>query len=232
MDFTVVSPRHWLNMRRQFLFVLLILFIGSNELWAQGGPKPPATKAEVKKKSEPKAKPQKIDADDPKPLEKDKGEEAKDKDAKDSEVKNKQAEKAEKIEAARSAAPIPSHGQGGRVGPFPNEQILVGRAKRAYRLTVPKSYRPDKAVPLVFAFHGLGDSKDLIPIYTALDQTAEKHGFILVYPNAANRMWPIVEVLAQQDFEFFDKLYADLTARYNIDLRRVYLTGMSNGAFF
>jgi polyhydroxybutyrate depolymerase len=84
----------------------------------------------------------------------------------------------------------------------------------------------------VFAFHGLGDSKDLMAFYTQLDRVAEREHFILVYPNGTNKMWPIVEILAKDDLDYFDTLYRYLTERYNIDLRRVYLTGMSNGAFF
>jgi polyhydroxybutyrate depolymerase len=68
--------------------------------------------------------------------------------------------------------------------------------------------------------------------YSRLDELAAEKGFILVYPNGRSRCWPLVLDWAQQDLAFFDALYSDLTTRYNIDLDRVYVTGMSNGAYF
>ena len=108
---------------------------------------------------------------------------------------------------------------------------MAGKA-REYRLVVPKGLTDQQPVPLVFAFHGLGDSKDLMPLYSQLDQLAAKEGFVLVYPNGLNKHWPLVVERAQEDLAFFDALYERLTTQYNIDRNRVYLTGMSNGAYF
>lgn len=126
----------------------------------------------------------------------------------------------------------PSNGKGGESGTFADARIDVGDKKRAYRLIVPKSVDGKKSVPLVFAFHGLLDSKDTMPWYSQLDKLAEEKGFVLVFPNGRNRCWPIIPMLARQDMEFFDALFARLTSEYNIDLNRVYITGMSNGAYF
>jgi len=131
--------------------------------------------------------------------------------------------------------PVParsSKGAGGATGVLPKETIMVGDQVREYRLIVPKSVDGTKPVPLVFAFHGLGDSKDLMPIYSQLDKLAEKHGFVLVFPNGLKRHWQIVPAWAKGDVAFYDKLYEQITGKYNIDLNRVYLTGMSNGAYF
>lgn len=127
----------------------------------------------------------------------------------------------------------PSNGKGGTAGTFPDETMEIAGVKREYRLVVPKSVDNRKPVPILFAFHGfLIDSKDLMPKYSQLDQLAEKERFVLVYPNAVDKAWRIVPFLAKDDFAFFDKLLAHLCGRYNIDRNRVYLTGMSNGAFF
>jgi polyhydroxybutyrate depolymerase len=120
----------------------------------------------------------------------------------------------------------------GKVGTFPNEVIVVAGKPREYRLVVPKTVDPAKPVALVFAFHGAFDSKDLMPLYSQLDELASEKGFILVYPNGKNKSWVILPELAGDDLAFFDALYADLTAKYDVDKNRVYLTGMSNGAFF
>ena len=131
------------------------------------------------------------------------------------------------------ADPRPSHGQGGAVGTFPNEKFDIDSQSREYRLVVPKSVDGTKPVPVLFAFHGfLVDSKDLMPVYSQLDKLAEKEGFVLVYPNAQDRTWKLLPVLAKDDFAFFDQLLAHVSKKYNLDRNRVYLCGMSNGAYF
>lgn len=120
-----------------------------------------------------------------------------------------------------------------RVGNFAAESIKVGKDNREYRLVVPKSVDLNKPAPLVFAFHGfLIDSKDAMPLYSKLNEATEKHCFILVYPNALDRSWALTPDKMVKDLAFFDALLAKLSADYKIDPDRVYVTGMSNGAYF
>lgn len=135
-------------------------------------------------------------------------------------------------DAAKPVEARPSSGKGGKVGTFADEKIDVKDMEREYRLVVPASIDPAKPAPLVFAFHGLGDSKDLMPIYSQLPALAEKHGFVLVIPNGKKKHWPLLPEMAKDDLAFFDALYSLAATKYNIDLNRVYLTGMSNGAYF
>lgn len=135
-------------------------------------------------------------------------------------------------EAKPGVLPAGSGGQGGKTGTFANEEMKVGSGKRAYRLVVPEKIDPKKPAPLVFAFHGLGDSKDLMAFYSRLDRLAARYGFLLVYPNGRNKMWSLVVEWAKEDLDFFDALYSQVSKQYNVDLDRVYLTGMSNGAYF
>ncbi len=135
-------------------------------------------------------------------------------------------------DADDAVAPDPSKGTGGKAGTFPDLKIDVDGTERSYRIVVPEKVKEDGAVPLVFAFHGLLDSKDLMPRYTKLDELAKEEGFILVFPNGIDRHWPIDYENAERDFAFFDALYERITERYDVDRNRVYLTGMSNGAIF
>ena len=120
----------------------------------------------------------------------------------------------------------------GKPGLFPNETIEVNGKPREYRLVVPDSLDLKNPAPLVFAFHGLGDSKDMMPKYTGLDDLAAKEGFILVYPNGPNRDWPIAFAHLNGELDFFDALCKRIEESYNVDADRIYLTGMSNGAIF
>jgi polyhydroxybutyrate depolymerase len=125
------------------------------------------------------------------------------------------------------AAAHPPHGE------FASETIRVGALNREYRLVVPKTVDLRKPAPLVFAFHGfLIDSKDAMPVYSKLNATAEKHGFILLYPNALDRSWALTPDKMVQDLAFFDALVDRLTDDYKIDPNRIYVTGMSNGGYF
>jgi len=120
-----------------------------------------------------------------------------------------------------------------RVGDFGAEKITVQGIEREYRLVVPKSVDLRKPAPLVFAFHGmLIDSKDFMPRYTQLSAAAEKHGFLLVYPNAIDRSWGLLPEKVERDLKFFDALLAKMSQDYRVDPNRVYVTGMSNGGYF
>lgn len=119
-----------------------------------------------------------------------------------------------------------------KTGNFPNLTIQVEGQERAYRLFVPDSVKSQKNIPLVFAFHGLNDSKDFMPLYTKLNEAAQKYGFIIVYPNGIDKHWPVIPMRAGADLAFFDSLYQKITNDYPIDTNKVYLTGMSNGAYF
>lgn len=123
----------------------------------------------------------------------------------------------------------PSHGQGGATGLFPAEELVVGQQTRTYRLYAPEGQGP---LPIVFAFHGLGDTKDVMAYYSQLERFAKQEEFLVVFPNAQHRMWPLVVDWAKADLAFFDALYDKLCREYDVDRNRVYLTGMSNGAYF
>jgi poly(3-hydroxybutyrate) depolymerase len=87
-------------------------------------------------------------------------------------------------------------------------------------------------VPLVFVFHGLGDSKENISRYSGIESLASKKTFIAVFPDALDKKWNLNPMGENEDFRFFDALFDHVSSRYNIDLRRVYLTGMSMGGYF
>lgn len=113
-----------------------------------------------------------------------------------------------------------------------NEQVRVHDYARHYRLVVPDDIDSATPTPLVFAFHGLGDNPERMAAYSKLDQLADREQFILVYPKALSLFWPLTAEWARIDLEFFDALTARMQQRFAIDPKRVYLVGMSNGAYF
>jgi polyhydroxybutyrate depolymerase len=118
-------------------------------------------------------------------------------------------------------------------GDFGSEIIRDVGARRYYRLFAPKTVDLTKPAPLGIAFYGmLIDSKDVTPQYTKLNETAEKRGFIIAYPNAIGKIWGIAPEKVKNDLAFFDALLDKLRATYKIDPNRVYVVGMSNGRYF
>jgi poly(3-hydroxybutyrate) depolymerase len=134
-----------------------------------------------------------------------------------------------KVNSAVGASSNKSRGH----GEFPDEALQVGATKRSYRLFVPESVKREKPAPLIIAFHGiLIDSKDLMPRYTKLNDTARRHGFLMVYPNAVGRSWGLTPDKINADLAFFDALLAALRKEYSIDDQRIHVLGMSNGGYF
>ncbi len=114
-------------------------------------------------------------------------------------------------------------------------QLSVGDKTRTFRIVIPhKALQP---TPVVFAFHGIGDSTNSMANYSRLDRIAAQNGFILAYPAASNSMWATVNVDlsnldSNPDVQFFDDLLDHLASVQQIDRNRIYLIGMSNGATF
>ncbi len=128
-------------------------------------------------------------------------------------------------------APQPSKGKGGAPGIHENE-LKVGEQVRKYRLVVPEGLDPAKPAPLLFAFHGLNDSKNFICHYSGFEKFALKTGFIAVFPAGLEKKWELRADDDNRDVLFFDALLEHVASKYNVDLRRVYLTGMSMGGYF
>jgi hypothetical protein len=92
---------------------------------------------------------------------------------------------------------------------FPDKPISVDESIRRYRLVVPHRLPADR-VPIVFAFHGIGDSTASMSDYSELNRLATKSGFILVYPAARKSMWAttnldVSDLDAHPDIRFFDR---------------------------
>lgn len=120
-----------------------------------------------------------------------------------------------------------------RAGEFPNLTVRVGNETRMYRLYVPRGVNLDRPAPLVVAFHGMGiDSKDMMPRYTKLNETAERHGFLIAYPEAVGGSWGLRPARVAADTAFFDVLTREIEGKYAVDANRVYVVGMSNGGYF
>ncbi|XGV99983.1 MAG: PHB depolymerase family esterase [Leptolyngbya sp. BL-A-14] len=105
--------------------------------------------------------------------------------------------------------------------------------QRTYHLYTPKSYRADRPVPLVLAFHGYGSQGKDLANGSGFNEIAEQNGFIVVYPDGIDRRWnPLHKFLTGvDDVGFVPALIDHIKRTRSIDARRVYAVGVSNGGF-
>jgi polyhydroxybutyrate depolymerase len=115
---------------------------------------------------------------------------------------------------------------------------------REYLVHVPRSYRPGRPTPMLIALHGGGGDADLEADDSKyhLISESEQAGFIAVFPNGYSRFGGILATwnagaccgAAQQnnvdDVGFIREVIHRVERQASIDPRRIFATGMSNGA--
>lgn len=113
---------------------------------------------------------------------------------------------------------------------------------RNYHAHIPASIDWTEPVPLVMVFHGGGGRAENAIRMSNFNAVADEEGFIVVYPNGTGPR--DVEVFTWNggtccgnaalenvdDVGFVRAILADMQTIAAIDLKRVYATGMSNGA--
>lgn len=120
-------------------------------------------------------------------------------------------------------------------------KLAVGNLERSYLVHIPPGYDGTKPMPLVLAFHGGGSNPAQMVHFSGLSEKADRAGFIVVYPAGTGRVpealtWNAGNCCgyAQRqnidDLGFVAALLDDLARVANVDSKRVYATGMSNGA--
>ena len=115
------------------------------------------------------------------------------------------------------------------------------RGERSYWLHLPKGYDSQTPAPLVLAFHGGASNGRALRASSGLNDKADAAGFIVAYPNgtgpeekllywnAGHCCGPALEHRSD-DMAFVGAILDDLAAHFAIDPRRVFATGLSNGA--
>jgi len=115
---------------------------------------------------------------------------------------------------------------------------MVDGHERSYLIHLPPNLDPQKQAPVVLLFHGAGASASLMVPFTGMTSKADEAGFIAVYPNSSGigpflafNAGDLVGKLAGSvdDVKFVACLLDDLGNVANVDRRRVFATGMSNG---
>jgi len=115
-------------------------------------------------------------------------------------------------------------------------QIFFQSLNRSYLIYTPPSYDPEKPMPVVLGFHGGTTTAQKFSQTTKFNQLAAQEGFIVVYPQGVDKYWndgrDVAGLPSQDDVAFVSAVIDDIKKIRNIDSRRIYATGISNGGFF
>lgn len=120
------------------------------------------------------------------------------------------------------------------------ETVLVGGLKREYRLFAPPTAR--RNAPLVIVLHGTYGTGEKMQRGLGFDPYARRHNFLVAYPDAYRKegdrsttRWNdgrgVLDSskMGIDDVAFISALIDDVARKHDIDRRRVFVTGASNG---
>lgn len=114
---------------------------------------------------------------------------------------------------------------------------------RQYKVHVPPSYDCRVPTPLLFCIHGLMQNGVMFCVNGSSGKTAgakgfvdksNEAGFILVIPTGAGNAWNGAGCCGNanlDDVALFKALVTEVSKHANVDQRRIYATGLSNGGY-
>ncbi len=120
--------------------------------------------------------------------------------------------------------------------------IVIDLGRGPVTVHVPPSYDPEVPTPLVFLLHGYGGSGAMQESYFQFLPLADEYGFLYLYPNGTvdtggYRFWNATDACCNfygstvDDSGYLLALVDEIKAQLNVDPRRVFFTGHSNGGF-
>ena len=112
--------------------------------------------------------------------------------------------------------------------------------ERTYLLHVPDGLHEYEPAPLVFVFHGGGGTGSGMVSLTEFDILSDREQFVAVFPDGVGNSWndgrqnlaAEAYLLNVDDVGFVDAMIETISLEFPVDRKRIYATGISNGAIF
>ncbi len=119
-----------------------------------------------------------------------------------------------------------------------HDTLDIDGLTRNYLVHIPASYDSKTPVPLLLVLHGATQSADSAERMSGMSAKADKENFLAVYPSGTGRLptWNSGACCGTamqrniDDVSFFRALIRKLEHDYAIDSKRIFVTGISNGA--
>jgi polyhydroxybutyrate depolymerase len=130
--------------------------------------------------------------------------------------------------AAYAAAPADS----------PSESVKITFQGRERRYLLHATASRARPAPVVLVFHGGSETPEHMEEISGFSAAADRNGFVAAYPEAVERAWADgrnsthAEAMGIDDVGFARAVVADISRRFEVDRRRIYATGPSNGGIF
>lgn len=115
-------------------------------------------------------------------------------------------------------------------------ELTSGGMDRSVLVHVPPGYDPAVPAPLVLAYHFSGSTPASMSQLTALGPAADAAGVVLAYPVGHNGSFNAGKCCGKawedgiDDVAFTRDMIAAIADTHCVDMKRIYATGMSNGA--
>ena len=115
-------------------------------------------------------------------------------------------------------------------------------AGRPFEVFVPTGYDEASPAPLVILLHGYSASGDGQEAYFKFQPLAEERGFLYVHPDGlkdprSNQFWNATDACCNfadpkpDDSAYLAAIIEHVEANYNVDPKRIFIAGHSNGGF-
>ncbi|WP_161814072.1 extracellular catalytic domain type 1 short-chain-length polyhydroxyalkanoate depolymerase [Steroidobacter agaridevorans] len=108
----------------------------------------------------------------------------------------------------------------------------------SYQVYVPAHHNTASSWPLFVMVHGCGTTADEQMYANGINDIADQESFLVMYPDNGGNCWRAVTQEASSierggggDADLIAEMTQETMANYNIDPERVYIIGMSSGAF-
>lgn len=121
-----------------------------------------------------------------------------------------------------------------------DKSILVDGIQRSYDVFLPSGHDISESLPVIINLHGTTGNKSLERYLTEFEPIAEENKIVMVYPQGSvlstcnigqQNRWNANLFNAPNDINFISNLIDKIIKDYNVDSKRIYVVGRSNGGF-